>query len=60
MTKAERILEFIHKIAAKHGITYEQAEQLAMTREFIRYIEQEQEVYVLPRRCTNDIKSNCS
>ena len=41
MTKAERIKDFVHKIATKEHITYEQAEQLAITREFIKMVEGE-------------------
>lgn len=41
MTKAEKILEFIHKIATKHDISYEEAEQLAITREFIKNVEED-------------------
>ena len=39
MTKAQRILDFVHKIANKEHITYEQAEQLAITKEFIKMVE---------------------
>lgn len=59
MTKAQRIQEYIHKIANKHGLTYEQAEELEMTREYIRYVTQENEIDVLPRLTTTNIKSNC-
>lgn len=41
MTKQERIDDFVHKIANKEHITYEQAEQLAITREFIKMVEGE-------------------
>ena len=41
MTKAERIKDFVDKIATKEHITYEQAEQLAITREFIKMVEGE-------------------
>ena len=41
MTKAERIEDFVHKIANKEHITYEQAEQLAITKEFIKMVEGE-------------------
>lgn len=41
MTKAQRILDFVHKIANKEHITYEQAEQLAITKEFIKMVEGE-------------------
>ena len=53
-------MDFVHKIAQKQGITYDQAEHLAITREFIKYVVQEQEIYVLPRRTTDYINSNCS
>ena len=39
MTKAQRILDFVHKIANKEHITYEQAERLAITKEFIKMVE---------------------
>ena len=41
MTKQERIDEFVHKIANKEHITYEQAEQLSITKEFIKMVEEE-------------------
>lgn len=44
MNKAERILEFIKKISEKENISYEAAEQLAITREFIKYIENDNEM----------------
>ena len=44
MEKAERIKDFVHKIANKEHITYEQAEQLAITREFIKMVEGESTV----------------
>ena len=44
MTKQERIEEFVHKIANKEHITYEQAEQLAIVKEFIKMVEGESTV----------------
>ncbi len=44
MTKQERIDEFVHKIANKEHITYEQAEQLAIVKEFIKMVEGESTV----------------
>ena len=39
MTKAEKILEYIHKMANAHGITYEEAEKLQITQEYIKNVE---------------------
>ena len=39
MNKAEKILEYIHKMAHTHGITYEEAEQLQITQEYIKNVE---------------------
>lgn len=39
MEKQERIKDFVHKIANKEHISYEQAEQLAITKEFIKMVE---------------------
>lgn len=44
MTKQKRIEEFVHKIANKEHITYEQAEQLAITKEFVKMVEGESTV----------------
>lgn len=44
MNKAEKILEYVHKIAAQQNISYEDAEQLAITREFIKNVEDDCEV----------------
>lgn len=44
MTKQERIEEFVHKIANKEHITYNQAKQLAITKEFIKMVEGESTV----------------
>ena len=59
MSKAERILDFVHKIANKQGITYEQAEELAITQEFIKQVNGESECYDL-RSNADNLKCNCS
>ena len=44
MEKEERIKDFVSKLAIKEHITYEQAEQLAITKEFIKMVEGENTV----------------
>lgn len=41
MNKEDRIKEYVHKIANKEHITEEQAEQLAVTKEFVKMVEGE-------------------
>ena len=43
-TKAERILEYIHKIAQKEGIDYESALDLKIFQYFIAYVENDNEI----------------
>lgn len=45
MTKAERILQYIHKIAQKQGIDYESALDLAIVQSYIEYIEHDEEIF---------------
>lgn len=45
MTKAERILQYIHKIAQKQGIDYESALDLAIVQSYINYIEHDEEIF---------------
>lgn len=45
MTKAERILQYIHKIAQKQGIDYERALDLAIVQSYINYIEHDEEIF---------------
>ena len=42
--KNERILEYIHKIAQKHGIDYQSAFQLKIVQEYIKYVENDDEI----------------
>lgn len=44
MTKAERILEYIHKYAQKHGIDYQSAEKSVIVQEYIKYVEADEEL----------------
>jgi len=44
MTKAERILQYIHKIAQKHGIDYQTAEKLCIVQEYIKYVNNDDEI----------------
>lgn len=45
MTKAERILQYIHKIAQKQGIDYESALDLAIVQSYINYVEHDEEIF---------------
>lgn len=45
MTKAERILEYIHKMAQNHNIDYESALDLAIVQSYINYVEHDEEIF---------------
>lgn len=45
MTKAERILQYIHKIAQKQSIDYESALDLVIVQEYIKYVEHDEEIF---------------
>ena len=36
MNSAEKIINYIHKLANKHKLSYEEAEKLAIAREYIK------------------------
>lgn len=44
MCKAERIVRFVHKIARKQNITYDEALDLKIVQEYIKYVEQDTEI----------------
>lgn len=44
MCKAERIVRFVCKIARKQNITYDEALDLKIVQEYIKYVEQDTEI----------------
>ena len=59
MEKEKRIKDFVSKLATKEHITYEQAEQLSITKEFIKMVEEESTViydntYTILNQSTNE------
>jgi len=43
MNKDERISDFVHKLSIKEHMPYDKALELAITQEFIKYVENDRE-----------------